>query len=514
VSAAHVLVLGDPTGALAHLVDDDEEVEAVADVDRCLERLEDGAVSLVVVDAAWERPLAAARQIRRGHQGVGLAVAVESAQIPAMRSRLAFVPDVEHVHVVPADAEVPRLRHELLATVGEVGRHRRVRGALDAINRDLAGGWRRSEPEDRAGRPSVSAQYLAALVRHAADTIVSVDPEGCVVTINEAGSRTLGATTARIEGRPLRELFADDDEGGLSRLVTQAGSGEPQADDEVPVRLRSGHELLLSATAAPIDDDTGRLAGIVVIARDVTSERRAAQRLQSLQKAESLATLASGVAHDFNNLLVQAQGWADLARDDLEDPELVATALERIGHATRRASELARTMLAYGGRGRFEPQTIDLAELVRDLEPLLSASVPAKVRLELDLDVRPRVRADATQLRQIVLNLVTNAVEAIGDVPGSIHVRVLRQPAVERPELHAPGGVAVIEVSDSGPGIAADVRERLFDPFFTTKFTGRGLGLAASQGIAAAHGGTLAVTSEPGSGAVFQLRLPEVGERS
>ena len=508
-----MLVLGDPTGALGRLVDEDDEVDAVGDLERCLERLDDEAPSLVVVDATWERPLSAARRIRLAHGQVGLAVAVEEAEIPAMRSRLAFVPDVEQVHVVPADAGVARLRRELVATVGEVGRHRRVRGALDAINRDLAAGWSHAASDEEPARPSVSAQYLAALVRHAADTIVSVDADGRVVTINEAGLRTLGVSTSRVEGRPLQDLLADDDEGGLARLVDEAATGEPQADDELLVRLANGHELLLSATAAPIGDDTGRLAGTVLIARDVTAERRAARRLQSLQKAESLATLASGVAHDFNNLLVQAQGWADLARDDVDDPELVATALERIGHATRRAAELARTMLAYGGRGSFEAQTLDLAALVRDLEPLLSASVPAKISLEVSGVSSPQVRADATQLRQIVLNLVTNAVEAIGDAQGAVHVRVdewADADVAEGPELHAPHGIAVVEVTDTGPGIEPDVRARLFEPFFTTKFTGRGLGLAASQGIATAHGGVLTVDSEPGEGAVFRLLLPVV----
>ena len=499
------LVLGGPTGALGRLVDRDEDVESAADLERCLARLQaDGDVAFVVVDPSWPRPLSAARRLRVSAPHVGLAVAVPPQAAASMRSRLAFLPDVDHVHVVTIDGDLDGLRRQLAATAEVVDRHQRVRGALDAINRDLAGAGPAREIDE--AMPSVSTQYLAALVRHAADTIVSVDPHGCVVTINEAGQRTLGVTAAEVEGEPLRGLLAADDAGALERLLSAALSGRAQADDDLAVRLRSGHEVLLSATAAPILDDAGALVGRVLVARDVTAERQAARRLQALQKAESLATLASGVAHDFNNLLVQAQGWADFASEELDDRELVASALTRIGEATRRAAELARTMLAYGGRGSFEPRVLDLGELVADLRPLLSASVPAKIALDIDAGTAPQVRADPTQLRQIVLNLVTNAVEAIGDDQGGIRVRVTHEGERDEPQPWA-----VLEVADTGPGIDDDVRDRLFDPFFTTKFTGRGLGLAASQGIASAHGGSITVASRPGEGATLRLRLPAAG---
>jgi two-component system, cell cycle sensor histidine kinase and response regulator CckA len=171
-------------------------------------------------------------------------------------------------------------------------------------------------------------------------------------------------------------------------------------------------------------------------------------------------------------------------------------------------------MLAYGGRGQFEPEQVDLARLVADLRPLLLASVPAKVEVEVETGAPTVVRADPTQLRQVALNLVINAAEATGDATGTIHLRTGIEALEHGPVDHdghrllGSGTYAFLEVEDTGPGIEPELHERLFDPFYTTKFTGRGLGLAASQGIARAHGGLITVHSRPGAGARFRVHLP------
>jgi PAS domain S-box-containing protein len=513
---AGVLVLGGPSHALAELAADAAGPEHVADLEQCLERLRGDVrrVPLVLIDPAWPQPLSTVRDLRRANEAVGLAVATVEEEAGAMRSRVAFLPDVGQVHVVAVDVAAQELRSRLGELTASVQQRQRVRGALDAINRDLAQGA-------TAGRgpaaSAVSEHYLAALVRHAADTIVSVDPHGHLVSINDAGQHTLRLDPAAAEGRTLGDLLAPDDPGGLSLMLTAAAAGEVQVEDELTVHLAHGRRLILSATAAPVLDAAGSLAGLVLIARDVTAERQAEQRLQALQKAETLATLATGVAHDFNNLLVQVQGWADLAAEDPTDTPLVTEALDHIGEATRHASGLARAMLAYGGRGRFEPEHLRLGGLIGDLEPLLAATVPPKIRLDLDLADDPGVHADATQLRQVVINLVTNAVEAIGEREGTIAVRtgaVTLEHAEVRPGVDPPlaaGSYAVIEVADSGPGVDPEHADRLFDPFYTTKFTGRGLGLAASQGIARAHGGGILLDRDPGEGARFRVHLPATG---
>jgi two-component system, cell cycle sensor histidine kinase and response regulator CckA len=513
----HTLLLTEPSGTLGAVGDLAEDHEVVADVQRCLARVADEGppVGLVALDLGGSRPWTAVRQLRESAPALPLAIVADDAEVAAARSTLAFLPGAGEVAVVPAGTDARELLRRLREVASASHQRQRVRGALDAMNRDLAG---RRAPVDEGSRASVSEHYLAALVRHAADTIVSLDPAGRIVTFNAAARRSWGIEPADVEGRPIAELLADTDSGELGALLAAATAGEEQVDHELPVTLRDGRKLLLSATVAPIRDDTDALAGLVLIARDVTAERHSEQRLRALQKAESLATLARGVAHDFNNLLVQVQGWADVARRHLDDHVLATSALEHVDVATRQATELARAMLVYGGRGRFEPEPLQLAALVDDLRPLLAATVPPKIELVLDTADDAEVRGDPTQLRQVVLNLVVNATEAIGDRPGTIVVRtgtdrLGEEAAATDPHGHGapslpPGTYATLEVEDSGVGIDPEHHDRLFDPFFTTKFTGRGLGLAASQGIVRAHGGRITAARDTEGGARFRVHLP------
>jgi PAS domain S-box-containing protein len=515
--AARVLVLAGSAGSLTELADIETDVHRLGDLDRCLVELEraEQPVSVVAIDPSWPRPLTAIQRIRNVDRAVALALVVPPGEVDATRTKLALLPGAGDVTVLSDAVSDDDLRRELARAGASSLQRRRVRSALDSMNVGLQGGG-----PVRAVVPAVATvpeDYLAALVRHAPDTIISLDRARRTVTINGAGERIFRISASEVEGRLIGELLAADDPGRLLELVDAAEVGGPQVDDEVSLRLRDGRQLVVSVTAAPIREDVGQLAGFVVIVRDVTAERRSEQHLRALQKAESLSTLARGVAHDFNNLLVQVQGWADLASDDPTDADLVAEALRHIGEATRGASELARAMLAYGGRGEFEPRPVELADLVADLRPLLTAAIPAKIRLDIEPAARSEVRADATQLRQVILNLVANASEAIGDEVGVISVRTATEtiahgaPDARSQHPLAPGRYAVIEVEDTGPGIAADVEDRLFDPFFTTKFTGRGLGLAASQGIVRAHGGRISVEGRPGVGARFRVHLPLLG---
>jgi PAS domain S-box-containing protein len=536
VSTSHrILALSPPFGGLADLATRTARCEVVADLDACLERLGAGGsaveatrptsrdgpdVSLVAVDATWHRPLSVVRHLRAAGHDVPIALVVAAEDVEATRTTLALLPGAGEVAVVTAgggegdDDLVHRLEQLARSSRGR----QQLRGALDVMNRALAG---RSQPTAQRGRSGISEHYLAALVRHAADTIVALDGRSRIVTLNAAAERTLGLPVDEVEGRTLGDLLGDDDPGELTTLLADASSGVDQVHHELPVHLRDGHRALLSATAAAVRDDTGALAGLVLIARDVTAERRSEQQLRELQKAESLATLASGVAHDFNNLLVQIQGWTDLARGTPDDHRLVAEALDNIAVATRQAAELSRAMLVYGGRGSFEPQRLELASLVTELRPLLVASVPAKIDLELDTATPAEVSGDPTQLRQVVLNLVVNATEAIGDRRGTVVVRTRSEVIRTGPGLGpagsdeaappaplAGGAYGIIEVEDTGPGLDPEHHHRLFDPFFTTKFTGRGLGLAASQGIARAHGGVITADAAPGGGARFRIHLP------
>ncbi|HVH46487.1 MAG TPA: ATP-binding protein [Labilithrix sp.] len=253
--------------------------------------------------------------------------------------------------------------------------------------------------------------------------------------------------------------------------------------------------------------------------RAEAERRRLEEQIRETQKLESLGLLAGGIAHDFNNLLVGILGNADLAlrgvRSGRADGDVLVQ-LQRIKTAAIRAAELTGQMLAYSGKGPFVIRAIDLSELTREMADLASVSVPKGAHLVLDLapDL-PAFEGDSAQIRQIVLNLITNAADALGDAEGTITLRtsvltadrgLLSSTYVD--DALPAGRYLCLEVSDTGIGMDETTRKRLFDPFFTTKARGRGLGLAAVVGIVRAHEGAITVTSELGRGSTFRVYLP------
>jgi signal transduction histidine kinase len=229
------------------------------------------------------------------------------------------------------------------------------------------------------------------------------------------------------------------------------------------------------------------------------------------KKMESLGLLAGGIAHDLNNMLTPVVGFAELASRALPVGSPVAPMLEAVGINARRAADLVQQILAYAGKGQFVIESVDLSALVSDMAGLLGAAASIGTELKYELTpALPAVEADATQLRQVVMNLVTNASEAVAGRGGTITVRTgLVATAPPLPESDSRKEPAVfLEVADTGCGMTADVMEKIFDPFFSTKFIGRGLGLAVVQGIARGHHGVLQVCSEPGKGSTFRLVLP------
>jgi len=272
-------------------------------------------------------------------------------------------------------------------------------------------------------------------------------------------------------------------------------------------------------TAGLAEKENGHVVKLYGSFRDITAEKGAEQdreklRLKMLeaQKLESLGVLAGGIAHDFNNLLTVILANATFLRSDRggNDEPLV-----HIEAAARRAADLCRQMLAYAGKGNVVVESVDVGALVTDTAELIHVSMSKKVRLELDLAPElPPVDADASQLRQVIMNLVINASEALGDTHGTIRIatRVARPENLRAAAVHSfdprPGAYVCLEVADTGHGMSPATLARIFDPFFTTKFTGRGLGLAAVLGIVRAHHGTLTVDSTPGSGSAFHLYLP------
>jgi CheY-like chemotaxis protein len=236
-----------------------------------------------------------------------------------------------------------------------------------------------------------------------------------------------------------------------------------------------------------------------------------------LLKLESLGVLSGGIAHDFNNLLTTILGNTNLGAMHLPPESPAMPYLHQVEQATLRAADLTRQLLAYAGKGRLQVAEVDLNRLVVEMTQLLTVSLSKKAVIRYDLaSSLPFISADPSQMQQLVMNLVTNASEAIGDeVSGLITVRTGVEMVDDATQVGllpalplAAGEYVTLEVSDTGCGMAPEVRDRIFDPFYTTKFTGRGLGLSAMLGILRSHHGSLKVYSEQGRGSVFKLFLP------
>jgi two-component system cell cycle sensor histidine kinase/response regulator CckA len=315
------------------------------------------------------------------------------------------------------------------------------------------------------------------------------------------------------------------DQSGLYRADDLAvmTSGQPKLGYEEPQTTPDGGRIWLRTSKIPLRSLTGETVGVLGTYEDITKSKKAEEEqrrleaeIQYAQKLESLGILAGGIAHDFNNLLVAVLGYADLALASLSQATPAYQHVEEIQTAARRARELTNQMLAYSGKGRFVVRRLQINEVIREMGQLLQASIPKKVQLRYELTTDPSsVDVDVAQIRQVVMNLVTNAAEAIGDGSGAItlatrwqHVdeAYLRRTGVN--ETLPEGEYVFVEVSDNGCGMDNATRERIFEPFFTTKFQGRGLGLAAVLGIVRGHGGAIVVYSEPGKGSCFKLLLP------
>lgn len=300
---------------------------------------------------------------------------------------------------------------------------------------------------------------------------------------------------------------------------------ESTIDKEKPlIVLTTGTliSLLFFAVAVSLATTHGRA---VALANDMTEALRKSEdeklalqaQMLNAQKLESLGVLAGGIAHDFNNLLTSIMGNTEMALNEIPESSPAREYVEKAAEGVQRASELTKQMLAYSGKGRFVIENIDLSDLVENTAELLRISIRQNVALALNMARNlPQVEADATQIRQVVMNLIINASDAIGDNQGIIRVstgvmecdRAFLNDADIGKEL--PEGTYVyMEVSDNGCGMDDETKARIFEPFFTTKFTGRGLGLAAVLGIVRGHKGALKVYSKAGEGTTFKVLFPK-----
>ncbi|HWR54259.1 MAG TPA: PAS domain S-box protein [Bryobacteraceae bacterium] len=363
-----------------------------------------------------------------------------------------------------------------------------------------------------------AVQRLNAHMDNSPLAVVEFDPQFRVTRWSKEAEKIFGWSGEEILGRAINEMrwVHEDDVEAVVLVAQDMLSGQRPRNVSVNRNYRKdGSVLELEWYNSAIYDGQGQLASILSQVLDVTDRSRTEERLRQAQKMESIALLAGGVAHDFNNLLVGVIGNASLAIEMLPPESPAADLLERIIKSGEQAAHLTKQMLAYSGKGRFVMEPVDLSDLIREVTDLVRSTAPKKIAMQLDLEPAiPSIKADRGQIHQVLMNLVINATEAIGNETGLIAVQTGVQSIDEQVirELEGwditPGDYVFLEVRDTGCGMDEATRARIFDPFFTTKFQGRGLGLAAVAGIVRGHKGAIRVRTAPGRGTSFHLLFP------
>jgi PAS domain S-box-containing protein len=374
-------------------------------------------------------------------------------------------------------------------------------------------------------RRTLAEERYRRLTDNAFDLIAEIDSRGRLLYASPNNRAVLGYEPDELTGQMGFDLVHPDERQEATRAFQELLLvGNWEREFVTRIRHKDGTWRWFEYSGNAYQAPTGEMRA-VIISRDITERKRAQvqqekleAQMQQTQKLESLGVLAGGIAHDFNNLLVPILGNARLAESELAPDSPVGPFIEAIATAALRTSELTSQLLAYAGRGTLTTRPLDLCELLREMGELLHTAISRKAEFRYELpDACPLIEGDPAQLRQVVLNLIINASEAIGDEPGVVTIgsgtieadrACLGQTylGAELPE----GSYVYLDVQDSGCGMDEETQSKIFDPFFTTKFTGRGLGLAALLGIVRAHRGAVRVESEPGRGARFRLLFPRI----
>jgi len=356
------------------------------------------------------------------------------------------------------------------------------------------------------------------------DAVIATDRNGAVTYMNPQAEALLGVPKARAHRQQLQELakFRDRKTGELVELPIQAvleGQSPAAVASKRLVLNREGPDSEIEETIAPLLSRYGRIEGVVLTIRDTTRRREAEDQLSRSQKMDALARMAGGIAGDFNNLLTVITGYGEMLRNELQTASPLRRFAEEIGGAADRAAALTRQLMAFSRHQAPQTRVVDLNACVASMETMLMRLLGHNI----DLVLIPgpgvlRVRADAGQIEQVVVNLAMNSRDAMPN-GGKF---MIETSSVEfgvdtpgRPDSLGPGNYILLTVSDTGSGMDAATQSRLFEPFFTTKSPGKstGLGLSIVYGIVTQAGGDISVYSQPGHGTIFEIYLPKSKEQ-
>ncbi len=368
---------------------------------------------------------------------------------------------------------------------------------------------RASQERMHAVLTAMETTHVVLVARDGALHSILADPPG--------RTDRYGIEGEALVGRTIEDLVpGDDGTRVLAAVETVYATGQP-AELEAGIALPGG-TFHFDVSLRPLRSSSGEIEFVIGIVRDITQHKADALALRQAETLESLGVLAGGIAHDFNNLLVGILGNAEIALDRLDEGSALRQELDDIVRAGTQAADLTRELLAYAGSARIESEPIDLAALVEETAQLARPGLAAAVEVQVDCGSESVwINADATQIRQVLMNFILNAADAMADQDGRVRVRTdvvkMDRSALESCTISGasePGEYCRVDVSDLGVGMDPETLGKIFDPFFTTKFQGRGLGLASTMGIVRAHHGAIQVDSQLGRGSNFTMFVPRV----
>ena len=355
---------------------------------------------------------------------------------------------------------------------------------------------------------------LAAVVANSNDAIIACTLEGIVRSWNRGAERIFGYGPAEVVGKPLEMLFPPERLDEFPRMLTAVQRGESLANYEAIRRRKDGKKISVSLTDSPIRTPGGAITGLSSIARDTTERKRLEEELQQSRKMDAIGRLAGGIAHDFNNILTAILGYSDLLLGQIEERHWMFKHLTEIRKAADFAAALTHQLLAFSRRQPLDLRVFNVNTSIANLQKMLQRVIGEHIQVNTELLAQNgRVKADASQLEQVLLNLCVNSRDAMPD--GGM-ITITSSDLTYVPDdffSEMPAGEYVkLSVADTGTGISPDVVKHIFEPFFTTKPIGQGtgLGLATSYGIVKQSGGYITVNSTVGTGTVFSIHLPRV----
>lgn len=379
-----------------------------------------------------------------------------------------------------------------------------IRGAFFTLRDDTE---RRLVEEERL-------RLLTALEK-VDEMIIITDPAGRMVYVNPAFERITGHRFADVRHFTARILRSDEHDDAFFADMWQQLSAGRVWRGEIVNKAADGSSFRVDAAITPIMSSHGEISNYVGVLRDITLRTRVEQRLQNTQKMEAIGSLAGGIAHDFNNILSAIIGYTQIVKRDVADVGTVQSNLDSVIQASMRASDLVRQILTFSQHRETPREAVSLYRIVREVLKLIRASLPSTIEIRQSLlDQTGTVMADGTQLHQLVMNLCTNAGQAMEAEGGILEIELSQADYVANAETEQlgiqPGSYQVLRVRDNGSGIDSQTIKRIFEPFFTTKETGQGtgLGLSVVHGIVTKLGGAIRVDSSPGTGSVFTVLLP------